>query len=311
MDSAAATMGRVAGAAPHRKRVALVIGSGSVKCAAAIGMQAALARAGIGLDMVVGCSGGAIYAAAIALGREAAITAEMTQRLWTREVAAGRNRRSMLSILAPRLFNFRADNFGVRNDRILLQRLRDAFGDTLIQDMPMALHVTATDLHNGEQVVLSSGSVVDAVRASVALPFAFPPWRIGDRLLTDGYLSDPMPVGVAVRQGADVIIAAGFESPYQEKIETAGRFAMQISAIMSNNLFKSYFAFHNLAHHGEVVPVIPEFKQRVRLFDTAKIPYVIEEGERALELQLPYLLQLLKPDQIPDPTADPVPAAAS
>lgn len=293
MTDAAPAIDAQANRPAPRKRVALVIGSGSVKCAAAIGMQAALARAGIALDMVVGCSAGAVYAAVIAAGKDAATSTEMTQRLWTREVAARRNRRSMLSILAPRWFNFQVDNFGVRDDRMILQRLREAFGDTAIEDMPMRLHITATDFSNGEQVILSSGSVVDAVRASVALPFAFPPWRIGDRLLTDGYLSDPMPVGVAVRQGADVIIAAGFESPYQPTIKTAGRFAMQISAIMSNNLLKSNFAFHNLAHHGEVVPVIPEFKQRVRLFDTAKIPYVIEEGERALELQLPYLRQLL------------------
>jgi NTE family protein len=159
--------------------------------------------------------------------------------------------------------------------------------------MPMPLHITATDFANGEQVILSSGSLVDAIRASVALPFAFPPWRVGDRLLTDGYLSDPMPVGVAIREGADVIIAAGFESPYQESIHSASRFAMQFSAIMSNNLFKAYFAFHNLAHHGEVIPVIPRFTERVRLFDTDKIPYVISEGERAIEEQLPYLRQLL------------------
>ena len=49
-------------------RVALVIGSGSVKCAAALGLMRVLEREGIGVDLVVGCSGGAIYAALIALG---------------------------------------------------------------------------------------------------------------------------------------------------------------------------------------------------------------------------------------------------
>lgn len=281
----------------ERKRVALVIGAGSVKCAAAIGMQSALARAGINLDMVVGCSGGAIYAAVIAGGNDAATAADMTRRLWTKELAAKRNRRAMLSILAPRLFRFSAENFGIRDDSLILARLKQAFGDMAIEDLPIPLHITATDFSNGDQVILSSGSLVDAIRASIALPFAFPPWRIGDKLLTDGYLSDPMPVGVAVRQGADVIIAAGFESPYQESIHSASRFAMQFSAIMSNNLLKSNFAFHNLAHHGEVIPVIPAFTERVRLFDTDKIPYVISEGERAIELQLPYLRQLLDPQQ--------------
>lgn len=276
-----------------RKRVALVIGSGSVKCAATIGIQKALAEAGIGLDIVVGCSGGAIYAAIIAAGHPADVAAEMTARMWTREVASKRNRRALLGMVAPRLFGFRAETFGMRDDTLIMQRLRSAFGDARIEDMPIQLHITATDFGNGEQVVLSSGPVMDAVRASIAMPFAFAPVRVGGRLLTDGYLADPMPVGVAVRQGADVIIAAGFEAQNQTAITSASRFAFQLNTIMSNNLLKTNFAFHSLAHHGEVVAIIPEFEERVRLFDSGKIPYVIEVGQRAAEAQLPYLRQLL------------------
>jgi NTE family protein len=62
---------------------------------------------------------------------------------------------------------------------------------------------------------------------------------------------------------------------------------------MSNNLLKSRFAFHSLAHHSEVIAIIPEFRERVRLFDTGKIGYIIDEGQRAAEEQLPYLRQLL------------------
>lgn len=276
-----------------RKRIALVIGAGSVKCAAAIGIQNALARAGVKIDMLVGCSAGSIYAATMALGLDAEETSDCTRRLWTSDVAKGRNRHSMLAMMAPRLFGFRADRFGLRDDLVMMARLREAFGDTRIEELATPLHITATDFANGEQVVLSSGSLVDAVRASVALPFAYSPYRVGGRLLVDGYLSDPMPVGVAVRQGADIILAAGFESPYQESVPSASRFAFQLSAIMSNNLFKSNFAFHSLAHHGEVILVTPRFEQRIRLFDTDKIPYIIQAGEAAAEEQLPYLLQLL------------------
>lgn len=58
-------------------------------------------------------------------------------------------------------------------------------------------------------------------------------------MLVDGYLSDPMPVGVAMKNGADVIIAMGFESPYQSCVNSLPRFSFQISSIMSNNLFKA------------------------------------------------------------------------
>ncbi|MBS0450623.1 MAG: patatin-like phospholipase family protein [Proteobacteria bacterium] len=277
----------------QRKRIALVIGSGSVKCAAAIGIQSVLLREGIELDMVVGCSAGAIYAATMAAGHRAEVAAEMTRRLWTKEAAAQRNTRAMLQVLAPRLLGFDKTTFGLRSDKLIMARLNQAFGDARIEDMKIPLHIAATDFANGEQVVLSQGSVVDAVRASIALPFAFSPWRIGEELLIDGFLSDPLPIGVAIRQGANVIVAAGFESPYQPTIHSAGRFAFQLSAIMSNNLFKSNYAFHSLAHHSEIIPMIPRFEERVRLFDTDKIPYIIECGERAAQEQMPYLRELL------------------
>ena len=277
---------------PNPRRVALVIGSGSVKCAAALGLQRVLSREGIAIDMVVGCSGGSIYAALLAAGFETAQSIEMTRRLWTREITSRRHTPSLLRAIMPGLFRFTED-FGLKNDALVMTRLRDVFGDTRIEKMPTRLHLAATDFHTGEQVVLSSGSLVDAIRASIAIPFIFRPWKVDGRLLIDGFMSDPLPVGIAIREGADVIVAMGFESPYQTSIRSPARFSFQLSSIMTNNLLKSRFAFHNLAHHAEVIPVIPQFSQRIRLFDTDKIPLIIEEGERAAEEQLPYLRRLL------------------
>jgi NTE family protein len=116
---------------------------------------------------------------------------------------------------------------------------------------------------------------------------------VDGRFLIDGYQSDPLPIGVAIKEGADVIIALGFESPYQEQITSLMRYNFQISSVTSNNLLKTNFSFHNLAHHSEIIPILPEFKHRIKLFDTNKLPYVIEEGGRAAEDQLPYIKELL------------------
>ena len=62
---------------------------------------------------------------------------------------------------------------------------------------------------------------------------------------------------------------------------------------MTNNLRKSLFAFHSMAHHDEVISIVPQFSERVRMFDTQKIDYIIEEGERATLEQVPYLRRLL------------------
>jgi NTE family protein len=272
--------------------VALVIGSGGVKCAAALGLQHAMREAGIEVDMVVGCSGGSLYAAVTALGFTLEEATAATLKLWTRDVTAQRNRRALLQLLFPRAFGF-SERWGLREDRLILQRLRTALGERTFADARIPLHLTATDFRTGEQVVLSQGPLVPAIRASIAVPFIFAPSEVDGRLLVDGFLSDPLPVNVAMREGARVIVAMGFESPYQTAVRTPARFAFQLSSIMTNNLLKSRFAFHNAAHHAEVILVVPEFEQRVGLFDTWKIPYVIDEGRRAAERHIPYIRRLL------------------
>lgn len=278
--------------ANEQKKVALVIGSGSVKCAAAIGLHKALRKENIQVEMVVGCSGGAIYAALIALGHAPDEAQEMSMRLWTHEVTAKHNTRALWQILLPNVFGF-DEKFGTVDDALVMQRLRDAFGEKKFEDAKIPLYLTATDFQHGEQVILTQGSLVDAVRASISIPYIFKAHRMDGKLLVDGYLSDPMPISVAIKEGANIILAMGFESPYQGKLNSLMRYTFQVSSIMSNNLLKSNYAFHSMAHHGEVLPILPTFNQHIGLFDTDKIPYIIEEGERAANEQMPYLKKLI------------------
>ncbi len=275
-----------------KPRLALVIGSGSVKCAAALGLMKVLERENIAVDMVVGCSGGAIYAALIALGWPVEKATEATLRMWTREVTSKRSTKAMLQLVLPWIFKF-DETFGLIDDALINRRLRAGYDGATFAQTRIPLFVTATDLYNGEQVVISEGSVAEAVRASMSIPYIFPPYKVNGRYLIDGYQSDPLPIGVAIKEGADIIIAMGFESPYQEQITSLMRYNFQISSMISNNLLKTNFAFHNLAHHSEIIPILPEFKHRIRLFDTDRLPYVIEEGERAAERQLPHIKRLL------------------
>jgi NTE family protein len=276
----------------RRRRVAVVIGSGAVKCAAALGLWRVLERENIAVDLVVGCSGGSIYAAVMGLGTPLADCEAMTRNLWTRKVMAKRDTRALLSALMPRLFNFDG-SFGMVDDGPLRKALTPPFGGRTFDEATIPLRIVATDFMTGERVTLAEGSIFDAVRASVALPFVWKPWRIDDRLLCDGCLSNPMPVDVAIREGADVILTMGFEAAYPRRIKSGTRFAFQVTSIYTNNLFRANYSFHNLAHHAEIIPVLPEFDQHVGLLDTDKISYVIERGERAAEEVAPYLHSLL------------------
>jgi NTE family protein len=276
----------------NRKRVAVVIGAGSVKCAAAIGLTHVLAREGIEIDLLVGCSAGAIFTALTAVGHNADVSTRMATSLWTHELTAERDTRALLSALMPRLFGFN-EHFGLRRDKYVMAKLREAFGMARLEEVRIPLRVTATDFRTGEQVVFDEGSLTDAIRASIAIPFIFKPWDVGGRLCVDGFVSDPLPVQVAINEGADVVIAMGFESPAQEHVQTPVRFAFQLSSIMTNNLMRSRYALHHLARYSEVLPVIPQFREHIHLFDAAKIPYIVEEGARATEAIIPRLREML------------------
>jgi NTE family protein len=278
--------------ASPRKRVALVIGAGSVKCAAALGLWKVLKREGIELDMVVGCSGGSLYATTMALGWDVEECERMTLAMWNRKVTQRRDYRSMLSAFLPKLFKFKG-HFGMVHGEPLIEALRKPFGTKTFADTVMPLYIVATELLTGQQATLSSGLIVDAVRASIAIPYIWAPWEVDGKMMLDGCLAAPLPVDVAIKEGADVILAMGFESPYPRRIRSATSYAFHVNSIYTNNLFRANYAFHNLAHHAEILPIVPEFGEPVNLFDTHKFAHVIACGERAAEEQVPYLRQVL------------------
>jgi NTE family protein len=278
----------------HNKKpgVALVIGAGAIKCAAAIGVSRVLEEAGIGVDLLVGCSGGSMFAAMLALGLDAATCERVTRDLWTTEVTRRHDRKALLRALLPGLFRFDA-SWGMVDDTLITDRFRRLYGDNTFADTTTPLHVVAADFENGEKVVLSEGRLADAIRASIAIPFVFKPWRVGERLLIDGSLADPMPVDVAIRENAGVILAIGFDNPYQRHIDSPVRFAFQVTTVMTNNLLRANYAFHNLAAPSELILILPEFEGRVNAFDTARLPHIIERGAAAMAEQLPYVKQIL------------------
>jgi NTE family protein len=200
--------------------------------------------------------------------------------------------RSLLQIALPRLFGF-DERFGLVDDRAILQSLSDVFKDATFDDTQIPLYLVATDLWSGEKVVLNKGLLRDAIRASIASPIVFRPWPVDGRLLMDGAMSDPLPVDVAIKEGAEVILAMGFASPYHPKIHSILSLLLQMTSVWNNNLLCESYAFCNLAHHAEIIPVIPQFQKRIDFADTHLIPYIIEEGERAVEPHVEYLKKLL------------------
>ncbi len=281
-----------AGVAP-RPRVGLVLGSGGPKCFAAIGLWRVLEREGIDVDVIVGCSGGCMPAVGIALGLTADEIETRLARLWTKSVFARRNWGSLARAIFPRLLGA-PRRFGLLDDRELRRALARELGDARFEDLARRTFLTATDAETGESVVISHGRVADAMRASMAIPVVLEPWPVDGRLLIDGGVSDPLPVSVAIREQCDVILAMGFASPVEAQSGELAALVSRTTSLIVNNFIRSMYSFYNLAHHAELIALMPEFEGKISLTDPRAFPAIVAQGERCAEEQVPYLRRLLK-----------------
>ncbi len=273
-----------------KNRLSIVIGSGGVLCAAALGLSKALRREGLTPGMAVGCSGGSIYAATIALGIDPEEARRLTLNLFTSDVFEGYTSKLKSALTGETRFT---EMSSLIDDTVMYERLRMVFSDKTFEDTIFPLHIVATNLYTGDRVVLSSGKILDAIRASIAIPMIFSPWKIGDQLLVDGAVCDPLPIDVAIQQGSDVIAAVGFEMPTRKRMNSYTAVTTHFNSLYMNNILKSTFAFYNAVHHAEIIPILPDFEKPVGTFDTGQIPYIIEQGEEAAEEHIPYMKQLL------------------
>jgi NTE family protein len=276
-----------------RPRLALVIGSGGLKCAAAVGVMQVLEEENIDVDMVVGCSGGAVFGACIAMGWSSERIVEAHSRTWTEEVTKKLDYLSLLKIGFPSLMGF-DDHIGIFDDRVMVENIERGYGpESTFANTKIPFHCVATDFHTGEQVVISEGSLAEAARISSGIPIVFKPVEWKGKLLIDGGFSNPLPVDVAIQEGADVIIAIGFEMPLQPSVTSPGNFANQMFNILVNQLLAKKFAFYNLAHHSEIIAIIPEFKEDIKISDVSKMPTIIEQGRKEMLKHVTYLKKML------------------
>ncbi len=275
-------------------RFAIVLGSGGVRSMAALGMAEVLAREGLMPDLVVGCSAGAMFGALIAAGHSAEEGVRIATNLWSPEVTRQRRWSAVPQMLWPKLTRFSAD-FSLRHDTLVLQRLQQAFGGLHIEDLRVKLRITCADMATGERVVLTRGPLVQALRASVALPFMFAPVVIEGRRLADGFTADPLPISAA--SDAQTVVSMGFASPMPRRIDGPSRLLAQVTSALTNNLMQARLA----EAHAQVqrdgrrlLCLEPLLTQRVGLFDTAAMPAMVAAGRTATEAALPRIEALLR-----------------
>ena len=181
----------------RRPVIGLALGGGAARGFAHIGILRALIAHGIVPNVVVGTSIGAVVGGAYAAGHLD------TLEEWARSLQP----RNIFSYLDIRL-----NGSGLIGGTKLAAQLEQSLGHIQIEDLPIKFASVATEVRTGHEIWLTHGRLVDAMRASYALPGIFAPMLVGDRWLVDGALVNPVPVSTARALGAEIVIAANLSN---------------------------------------------------------------------------------------------------
>ncbi|MFT4552322.1 MAG: NTE family protein [Chlamydiales bacterium] len=172
--------------------VALVLGGGGARGMAHLGVIEALEEAGIQIDLIVGCSAGSIVGA---------LYADNPDSKKIRAILAPLNKWDLLD------YDLLQSQYGIGKGTSIAKLLESNLSAKNFKDLKIPLVVVATDLKTGESVALDKGSIETATRASSAIPGYFEPIEIDGRVLVDGAVVNQVPVDVALRYKAEMIIA--------------------------------------------------------------------------------------------------------
>ncbi|MCH8683811.1 patatin-like phospholipase family protein [Pedomonas mirosovicensis] len=254
--------------------VALALGGGAALGWAHIGIVRTLVERGVHIDAVAGTSIGAVVAACVAADKLDAL--EDLARSAT-----------ALTVLRYLDVGFRGSMLG---GRTIERQLRRHFGDLRLEDLPLPCATVAADLVSGTEVVLRDGPVVEAVRASLAIPGLFKPVVRNDYMLADGGLVNPVPVSAARQLSACPVIAVNLQGDYINRAAATGfRKAAgnaRISAIRTTRaslgLLLSSLARHVLAANPADLVITPAIGH-IEVGDFTRAEDLIQAGRRAAE----------------------------
>jgi NTE family protein len=301
-------------------RIGLALGGGAARGWAHIGVLRVLQEAGIVPDVIAGCSIGAVVGGCYAAGKLDELEA-FTLSLTKRRVMG--------------LLDFHFSGAGLIAGGRLQKLLDQDLTDRRVETLPIKFCTIATELVSGHEVWLTRGPLVQAMRASYALPGVFDPVMVGGRWLMDGALVNPIPITAARALGADIVVCVNLngeirvrgtviqsydtdeksdEKEIEEAIEAAPRrwgFFPQARAnrhpkpnapgiatgmVDAFNITQDRIARSRLAGDPPDVMVAPKLA-KMGLFEFHRAQECITLGRQATERALPDLIELLQESQ--------------
>ena len=261
----------------HKKTAFVLAGGGSLG-SVEVGMLRALLTAGVGPDLVVGASVGAINGAFIA-ARPDVECVETLARIW-RGV-----RRGDVFPFTP--IGGILSLFSLKNHLLHPAPLRRLIRENLpyhdLEETAVPFHAVAIDILTGAEVVLSSGPACEAVLASAAIPGLFPPVEIGGRFLADGGVANNTPISVAAELGAErlIVLPAGFTCDLRSPPRGSLAMALQgLSLLIARQLIVDIERFQDEVELRVVPPLCPLQTTAIDFSSTAELIERAEESTR-------------------------------
>jgi NTE family protein len=272
-------------AAPkRRKKIGLALSGGAARGLAHVGVFDVLLQEGIAIDMIAGTSAGAVMGAIYASGQNANKMIEH----------ALDSRWKQIPMIDP---SFPKTGF-IKGKKIM--KLLSSFlgGDINFADLKIPFACVATDIDTGEEVVISSGSVPDALRASISIPGIFTLVKREGRYLVDGGLTTPVPVNVVRRMGADFVIAVNVNPTVSHRLGKSGRARVKVRK--EPNLFQIimqsiYITTNAIARNNLMAAdiVIEPDLAYIGAGDFRKARVLIEQGRQAAIKAIPEIKRKL------------------
>jgi len=252
-------------------KIALVLGGGSAKGFAHIGVLRVLEQEKIPIHMIVGTSVGSL------IGGIYASKPDSFQLEW---------------------IAFKIDKNDILDLSIVYSKLGPAQGTKLeafvdqtvavkkIEDTKIPFFPIATDLNTGETIILEKGSISKAIRASSAIPGIFVPVTFGNRLLVDGGVTNSTPCDIARSKGADIVIAVNLLKNIKEyNINSLVDIIGQSVNIMMHQSNKAKLKFADV--------VIEPDTKGVSIFDFSQKKMLMEEGIKAARAAIPQIREAI------------------
>lgn len=206
----------------HKKTVSLVLGSGAARGMAHIGIIEELERRGYQIKAIAGTSIGSVVGGMYAMGKLQTFKYYLLQLTKTKVF---------------RMVDFAFTNEGFIKGEKIYEELKRTMGDCLIEQLPIPYTAVACDLETGGEVWFNKGSLLQAMRASAAIPNIVTPATINGRRLIDGGVVNPTPIQPILPYKNNLILVVNLNAPLPEGQTATGTHEWEKDT--QQHLFKS------------------------------------------------------------------------